>query len=50
MSLRATAVSAAAFLPGDAVKAVIAALVAKAVHAAYPALGEERARSRAGTT
>ncbi len=41
--LPTTAVAAAAFLPGDLVKAFIAAFVAKAVHAAYPVLGEERA-------
>jgi biotin transport system substrate-specific component len=34
----ATAISAAAYLPGDALKVVVATVVAAAVHRAYPAL------------
>ncbi|MGI8457539.1 MAG: biotin transporter BioY [Propionibacteriaceae bacterium] len=34
------------FLPGDLVKAVLAALVARGVHAAYPGLLRERRRTR----
>jgi biotin transport system substrate-specific component len=36
LSVQAAAVSTWVFLPGDAVKAVVAALVARGVHAAYP--------------
>ena len=38
LSLRAAAVSTWVFLPGDVVKAVLCALVARGVHAAYPGL------------
>jgi biotin transport system substrate-specific component len=38
LSLGAAAVSTWIFLPGDLVKAVVAALVARGVHAAYPGL------------
>jgi biotin transport system substrate-specific component len=40
-------VAAAVFLPGDLLKAVVAGTVAKGVHAAYPALAQERAARRA---
>jgi biotin transport system substrate-specific component len=38
LSLTAAAVAAWVFLPGDAVKVVVAAMVARGVHAAYPGL------------
>jgi biotin transport system substrate-specific component len=38
-----------AYLPGDLLKAVLAALVARGVHAAYPGLLRERSRTRAAT-
>ena len=47
LSLEAAAVAALTFVPGDAVKAVVAALVARGVYAAYPGLGPVR-RSRIG--
>lgn len=34
------------FVPGDAIKAVVAALVARGVHAGYPGLLTERSRAR----
>lgn len=43
--LVATTVASAVFLPGDLIKAVVATVVAKGVHRAYPVLG---ARQRAG--
>ncbi|MGN6578104.1 MAG: biotin transporter BioY [Nocardioides sp.] len=45
LSLPAAAVALWIYLPGDAVKVVVAALVARGVHAAYPGLlGHERAK------
>jgi biotin transport system substrate-specific component len=45
LSLPAAAVATWIYLPGDAVKVVVAALVARGVHAAYPGLlGRERAK------
>ncbi|HEY6933949.1 MAG TPA: biotin transporter BioY [Marmoricola sp.] len=47
LSLQAAAVSSGWFVVGDLVKAVIAALVARGVHAAYPGLlGERPSRGR----
>jgi biotin transport system substrate-specific component len=46
LSLVAAAVAALAFLPGDLVKAVLAAVVARGVHAAYPGLLGFRPRRR----
>jgi biotin transport system substrate-specific component len=44
VSVQAATVSTWVFLPGDLVKAVLAALVARGVHAAYPGLlGSRRA-------
>ena len=43
LSLTAAATSTWIFIPGDAVKAVVAALVARGVHAAYPGLIRTRA-------
>lgn len=48
ISVAAAAVSTWIFLPGDAVKAVLAALVARGVHTAYPGLIAPR-RQREGT-
>lgn len=48
--LVATAVASVAFLPGDLIKAVIATIVAKGVHRAYPVVRTtERAHASAGT-
>lgn len=45
ISVQAAAVSTWVFLPGDLVKAVLAALIARGVHAAYPGLlGRTRTR------
>ena len=44
ISLRASAVGALAFLPGDLVKAVLAAVIAGGVHRAYPGLIRARPR------
>jgi biotin transport system substrate-specific component len=46
VSVPAAAVSTWVFLPGDLVKAVLAAMVARGVHAAYPGLLRGRSRSR----
>jgi biotin transport system substrate-specific component len=46
LSVRAAAVSTWIFVPGDLVKAVLAALVARGVHAAYPGLLSARRRER----
>lgn len=46
LSLVAAAVSALVFVPGDLVKAVLAAVVARGVHAAYPGLLTSRSRTR----
>jgi biotin transport system substrate-specific component len=51
ISVQAAAVSTWIFLPGDLVKVVVAALVARGVHAAYPGLlGAPRRRRRAERT
>jgi biotin transport system substrate-specific component len=44
VSVHAAAVSTWVFLPGDLVKAVVAAVVARGVHAAYPGLLARRSR------
>jgi biotin transport system substrate-specific component len=44
VSVRSAAVSTWVFLPGDLVKAVVAAVVARGVHAAYPGLLVRRTR------
>ncbi len=46
ISLPAAAVANAVFVPGDLLKAVVAALVARGVHAAYPGLLSRRAEAR----
>lgn len=46
MSLPAAIAATAIFIPGDIVKAVLAALIAKPVHAAYPGLLKARDRAR----
>ena len=46
LSVRAAAVSTWIFLPGDLVKVILAALVARGVHAAYPGLLGARRRER----
>lgn len=46
----AAALSALAFLPGDLAKAVIAALIARGVHKAYPGLIQDRGHRRAEAT
>lgn len=46
LSLSAALVAMAVFIPGDVIKAIIAALVAKPVHAAYPGLLPERVQAR----
>ena len=47
LSIKAAFLSTWIFLPGDLVKVVIAALVARGVHAAYPGLlGDSRRRRR----
>ena len=46
LSVRAAAVSTWIFIPGDLVKVVLAALVARGVHAAYPGLLGARRRER----
>jgi biotin transport system substrate-specific component len=46
LSLVAAAVSALVFVPGDLVKAVLAAVVARGVHAAYPGLLTSRSPTR----
>ncbi|GAA4990158.1 biotin transporter BioY [Actinopolymorpha pittospori] len=38
----ATLVASAVFLPGDLIKAVVATVIAKGVHAGYPTLGSDR--------
>ena len=43
--LVATVVAAAVFLPGDLIKAAVATVVAKGVHAGYPTLGRDLAAS-----
>jgi biotin transport system substrate-specific component len=49
LELRAAVVTGAlVFLPGDLLKAAVAAVVASGVHRAYPALAEERAAARQG--
>jgi biotin transport system substrate-specific component len=49
LDLRAAMVTGAlVFLPGDLLKAAVAAVVAAGVHRAYPALAEERAGARQG--
>lgn len=51
ISVQAAAVSTWIFVPGDLVKVVIAALVARGVHAAYPGLlGAPRRRATESTT
>ncbi len=51
ISIQAAAVSTWIFVPGDVVKAVVAALVARGVHAAYPGLlGPARRREPEKTT
>lgn len=50
VSFPAAAVSAWIFLPGDLVKGVLAALIARGVHAAYPGLLTARPRRGAGVT
>lgn len=45
LSLPAAAVASWIYLPGDAVKVVVAALVARGVHAAYPGLLSPRRRT-----
>lgn len=47
LSLASAAVATWVYLPGDAVKVVVAALVARGVHAAYPGLLGKRAASPA---
>ena len=42
LSLTAAVVAVAVFIPGDIIKAVLTALIAKPVHAAYPGLLPER--------
>lgn len=49
ISLSAAAVSTWIFVPGDVVKAVVAALVARGVHAAYPGLLGRSRRERSST-
>jgi len=49
LDLRAAVVTGAlVFLPGDLLKAAVAAVVASGVHRAYPALAEERTAARQG--
>jgi biotin transport system substrate-specific component len=49
LDLRAAVVTGAlVFLPGDLLKAAVAAVVASGVHRAYPALAEEHAAARQG--
>jgi biotin transport system substrate-specific component len=49
LDLRAAVVTGAlVFLPGDLLKAAVAAVVASGVHRAYPAWAEERATARQG--
>jgi biotin transport system substrate-specific component len=51
ISLRAATVSTWIFIPGDLLKAVLCALVARGVHAAYPGLlGRPRTRATEPTT
>lgn len=50
VSLTAAAVSTWVFLPGDLIKAVVAALIARGVHAAYPGLLAPRTTRGVGTT
>lgn len=49
-SVQAAAVSSWVFLPGDLVKVVLSALVARGVHAAYPGLLDPPRRREAETT
>jgi biotin transport system substrate-specific component len=49
MSVQAATVASWVFIPGDLVKAVIAAVVARGVHAAYPGLLGHRRRASAAT-
>ena len=46
LSVAAAAVGALVFLPGDLAKAVLAAVIARGVHASYPGLIAERPRDR----
>ena len=50
LSVGAAAVSVWVFVPGDLVKAVVAALVARGVHAAYPGLLSGPNRTREPST
>ncbi|WP_040162268.1 biotin transporter BioY [Nigerium massiliense] len=50
MTLPAALLANAPFIPGDLVKVVIAALVAKGVHSAYPGLLQQRRTAGAGAT
>jgi biotin transport system substrate-specific component len=50
LSLSAAAVANWIYLPGDLVKVVVCALVARGVHAAYPGLLDRPARARARDT
>ncbi len=47
LTLPAALAATAVFIPGDIVKAVLAALIAKPVHSAYPGLLPQRARREA---
>lgn len=48
LTLSAAVVATAVFIPGDLVKAVLAALIAKPVHAAYPGLLKPRRKAAEG--
>lgn len=50
ISVTAAALGALVFVPGDVLKAVVAALVARGVHASYPGLIARRAKSPAETS
>ena len=51
ISVQAATVSTWIFIPGDLVKAVLCALIARGVHAAYPGLlGRSRSRDAEPTT
>ena len=49
ISVRAAAVATWIFLPGDLVKVVVAAVVARGVHAAYPGLLGTRGQTEPAT-
>jgi biotin transport system substrate-specific component len=49
MGIDAAATAVTLYLPGDAIKAVVAALVARGVHAGYPGLLRHRGRTRQTT-